>query len=215
MKPGIAVCIGAAPALEVEVAVAAEAADEAAELAEAATLDAWLEAEDATLDALDPLDESSDETLEPEEEAEAPAPPPKMVVLPTVLVNVEEPEVITVSRAEVVMAEEDPPDVELADPEDPEDPDDAVDSEDPEDPEDPDPPPTPPMPKIVVLPTVLVEVEEPEVMTDSRAEVVIAEEDPVAVVVTVADGEVTRVVAVVVAADPVADPEPAAAAEEQ
>jgi len=72
------------------------------------------------------------------------------------------------------------PDVELADPEDPEDPDDAVDSEDPEDPEDPDPPPTPPMPKIVVLPTVLVEVEEPEVMTDSRAEVVIAEEDPVA-----------------------------------
>lgn len=31
-------------------------------------------------------------------------------------------------------------------------------------------------------------------------------------VVTVADGEVTRVVAVVVAADPVADPEPAAAA---
>jgi len=108
MKPGIAVCIGAAPPFEVEVAVAAEAADEAAELAEAATLDALLETEDPTLDALDPFDESSDETLEPEEEAEAPAPPPKMVVLPTVLVKVEEPEVTTDSRAEVVMAEEDP-----------------------------------------------------------------------------------------------------------
>jgi len=205
MKPGIAVCIGPAPPLEVEVAVAADAADEAAELPEAATLDALLEAEAPTLDALDPLEESTDETLALEEDAEAAPASVKMVVLPTVLVNVEEPEVITDSRAEVVIAVEEPPDVELADPEDP-DPD--------------DPPPAPPMPKIVVLPTVLVKVEEPEVTTDSRAEVVMAEEDPVAVVVTVADGEVTSVVAVVVAADPlegpVADPEPAAAtAEEQ
>lgn len=65
----------------------------------------------------------------------------------------------------------------------------------------------------------VVKVEEPEVSTETRAEVVIAEEDwpapapPVAVVVTVPVGLVTRVVAVVVAA--VAEPAPLERAAEQ
>jgi hypothetical protein len=72
-----------------------------------------------------------------------------MVVEPTVVVKVEEPEVSTETMAEVVMALDEAPD----------------------------PPATPPMPKMVVEPTVVVMVLEPEVSTETMAEVVMAEEE--------------------------------------
>jgi len=184
-----------APFDELDEPVAPEAADDALD----ATLLAFDKAELITLEALemaevivDPAPEVAEEALEASEEALEPAPPPKMVVDPTVVEKVDEPEVSTDTRAEVVIAEEDPP---L-----------AVDEE-------PDPP-APPMPKIVVEPTVVEPmVEPPEVSTDTRAEVVIAEDEaePVDTVeVTVPVGLVTRVVAVevVAVADPDPDPDP-------
>lgn len=76
--PGMAVCI--APAAldedELEDPVAAEAADDAAELALDATLLAWDRAELAVLDAPARAELATDEALEAFEEALPPAPPP-------------------------------------------------------------------------------------------------------------------------------------------
>jgi len=185
MRPGTAVWTAPAP-FEVDVAVAAEAADDPAELAECATLLALLEAEEATLEALLSADDAVDPAPAETDEADAPAPLPKIVVLPIVLVKVEESEVSTLTMAEVVIAELEPEPEPVLEPD----------------------PPAPPTPKIVVDPMVLVMVDEPLVSTLTMAEVVIAEEDPpapVEVSVTVEDGEVTRVVSVAVAADPVLD----------
>jgi hypothetical protein len=108
--PGMAVCMAPAAFEElVDEPVAEEAPDAPAELA----LDAMLLAFDnAELAALEPL-ERAELALDPAwalaEEALPLAPPPKMVVEPTVVVKVEEPEVSTETIAEVVMAEEDPP----------------------------------------------------------------------------------------------------------
>jgi len=182
---------------EEDVPVAAEPADEALELRLDASLLALEEAELATLEALERAELADDPAPEETDEALAPAPFPKMVVEPTVVERVEEPEVSTETMAEVVMADEEP-----AEPvEEPEEP---VDEPDPD-------PPAPPMPKIVVEPTVVEPiVEPPDVSTEMRADVVTAEEDPALVVsveVTVPIGLVTLVVAVVVAVPdpPVAD----------
>ena len=164
--PGMAV--GMAPAAFDELDEPPDAAVDAPEAALDPTLLAFDKAELATLEALDraelavdPAPEVTEEAFEPPEEAlePEPEPPPKMVVEPTVVEKVEEPEVSTETIAEVVMAEEDPP---VAEDEEP----------------DPPAPPTPPIPKIVVEPTVVEPiVEVPEVSTETMAEVVIAEED--------------------------------------
>jgi len=208
MKPGTAVCIGPAPPELLEEDAEVDAADEAAELALAAfevrelrTLESELERAEA--------DDAAPEATEDRDEAAAP-PEPKMVVLPVVVVKVEEPLVMTVSKAEVVIAELEPS---VADP-----------------PAEDEPEPLAPA-KIVVEPMVVVAPFESVV---TMAEVVIAEAeaDPVpeaplppavsvtvaplpeapeaplppavSVTVAVADGEVTKVVMVVAAELPAA-----------
>ncbi len=81
-----------------------------------------------------------------------------MVVDPTVVEKVESPEVTTETISDVVTAEEDP------------------DSVDPDPDPDPDPAPAPTA-KIVVEPMVVVISEEPEVMTETMAEVVTADDE--------------------------------------
>jgi len=81
---------------------AEEARDEALEAADEATEDALLFALDSTEEALPAADEALEEAL-----ASAPA-APKIVVDPTVVVKVDEPEVSTETIAEVVIAEEAP-----------------------------------------------------------------------------------------------------------
>jgi hypothetical protein len=137
-------------ALEVDVPVAAEAADEAAD---AATLEAWEAADEATLEADDSADAETLEACSDADEAPEALPAPKIVVEPIVVVKVELPEVSTETIADVVMAEEDSPTADEPDP------------------------PTPPTPKIVVEPIVVVKVELPEVSTEKIAEVVTADED--------------------------------------
>jgi hypothetical protein len=124
--------------------VAEEPAEEALEAREE-TDDLALETAEL---ALLSMEESWDEATEASEEAELPAPLPKMVVEPRVVVKVDEPEVTTETMAEVVIAEEEP-----------------------------EPLPAPPTPKMVVEPTVVMNVEEPDVTVETIAEVVIAEED--------------------------------------
>lgn len=101
-KPGIAVCIAPAAFDELD---DEEAPADAAELALDPTLLDFDEAELATLEVL------------------APAPPLKMVVEPTVVEKVEEPEVSTETMAEVVTAEEDPPAPVEDEPDEPDEPD--------------------------------------------------------------------------------------------
>ena len=155
--PGIAVCM-APPAdeLEEELPVAAEAADEALELALDATLLAFESKDEAELEAPARAELPVDEAPDARDEALSPAPPPKMVVEPTVVEKVEEPEVSTETKADVVMAEDPPAPAPVDEPD----------------------PPAPPTPKIVVEPTVVSKVEEPLVTVETRADVVIAEEDP-------------------------------------
>ena len=159
--PGMAVCIAAAAAFELdEDPVALEAADAPWELALDATLLAWDKAELATLEALERAELAVDPAPEEREEAVPRAPPPKMVVEPTVVEKVDEPEVSTETMAEVVMADEEPTE--------------PVDEPEDEEPD----PPAPPMPKIVVEPTVVEPmVDVPEVSIETMAEVVTAEED--------------------------------------
>ncbi len=100
--------------------------EDAALEALAPTEDALEEADEATEAALEEASEATDDALLAPDEALplAPAPAPttlKRVVEPTVVLNVEEPEVSTETMAEVVIADED--------------------SEAPEAPEDPDPAP--------------------------------------------------------------------------
>jgi len=133
----------AAPPVEEDVEVAPAAADDALEAAEEAAAEALEAAEEAIEEALedaedateDALDSALEATLEALDVALPPAPPtPKMVVEPTTVEKVDEPEVSTDTMAEVVIADEE-----------------ASEEEAEGEAEDPDPPA--PIPKIVVEPT--------------------------------------------------------------
>jgi len=106
MKPGMAVWMAPPPELvEEPPPVAPEAMEEAAELRELATLLAAEEMEAAPLERLLSMDEPDDSAPDAADDALAPAPPPKIVVLPTVVVIAEPSVVMTDSIADVVIAE--------------------------------------------------------------------------------------------------------------
>lgn len=112
MKPGMAVWTAPRPEL-VDVAPAPPLPElEPPAVAELTTLLRDEEMEPATLDKLLRAEEAVSDAPEATEEPLAPAPPappaPKMVVLPTMVVKVEPPEVMVDSIAEVVMADEEP-----------------------------------------------------------------------------------------------------------
>jgi len=173
MKPGAAVWKAPPP---VEVAVSDPVAEERAALPEDWMPLAWVDKEESWLETSEEMDAPVEDAPAASLDALAPAPPPKMVVLPTVLVRVESPEVMVVSIAEVVIAEE----LEsVADPDSPA-------------------PPAPPE-EMVVDPTVEVTTEPSELVERlTIAEVVMATPPapappvpPVEVSVTVADAVVT------------------------
>lgn len=102
-----------------EAEVAPAAADEALELALDASLLALDKAELAALEPLARTELAVELAPEARDEALPPATFEKMVVEPTVVEKVEEPEVSTEMRAEVVMADEEPPEPAEAVAEDP------------------------------------------------------------------------------------------------
>jgi hypothetical protein len=138
---------------------------------------AWELAEAPLEEAPDARDERVDEAPEATEDAEEPTPEADDSALETIPLAADEAD-------EASLAAE-----EAAEPADPV----AL-------------PAAPPKPKIVVEPTVEVMTLEPEVISETIAEVVMAEDDPapapVSVAVDVPVAEVTRVVSVVVATSP-------------